>query len=313
MTAVVPRSLAAPHISANRRLVALAGFALAASIVLLFHRVAPEAPALGLGLAGLAGLAELALAVTLDDAALLKLMQASVVAVALIMLGAVVEQDTRVRLFSFASAAFGVALAVWLARTARRRPSVSLPLAALFAATLALLSAYAAYLVLASRDLMIADFMTYRGIAVMVAKLADAGNWPLLLGAVTQSITQDYSWAPALLPGLVLAVTEPTARAIYTFGLLALYAAPAALALAILARDLAIRAGPHRPGAFLGLRPELATGEGRRLGTKLQSPACWRLSRVEGVSAPAPLVGAGGVGGRADRGDSRMRHRFLVA
>jgi hypothetical protein len=37
-----------------------------------------------------------------------------------------------------------------------------MPLTALFTAALALLSAYAAYLVLASGDLMIADFMTYR-------------------------------------------------------------------------------------------------------------------------------------------------------
>ena len=42
---------------------------------------------------------------------------------------------------------------------------------------------------------MIADFMTYRGIAIMVARLIDAGNWPLLLTAGVQSITQDYSWA----------------------------------------------------------------------------------------------------------------------
>ena len=60
---------------------------------------------------------------------------------------------------------------------------------------------------------MIADFMTYRGIAMMVARLIDAGNWPLLLGAAVQSITQDYSWAPALIPGFLLALTEPTSRA----------------------------------------------------------------------------------------------------
>ena len=93
---------------------------------------------------------------------------------------------------------------------------------------------------------MIADFMTYRGIAMMVARLADAGNWPLLLSAAVQSITQDYSWAPAFVPGLLLALTEPMSRAIYTFAMLALYAAPAALALAILARDCARRAGLAR-------------------------------------------------------------------
>ena len=103
---------------------------------------------------------------------------------------------------------------------------------------------------------MIADFMTYRGVSVMVARLADAGNWPLLSSAATQSITQDYAWGPAVIPGLALALTEPTSRAVYTFALLALYAAPALLALAILSRDLARRAGlrPHRgrpePGAI---------------------------------------------------------------
>ena len=51
-----------------------------------------------------------------------------------------------------------------------------------------------------------------------------------------------------------MALTEPTSRAAYTFALLALYAAPAALALAILARDCARRAG-------LRLSPLLSRGE----------------------------------------------------
>ena len=142
------------------------------------------------------------------------------------------------------------------AHGAEARRQFPWPLAALFAVALALLSAYAAYIVLVSRDLMIADFMTYRGIAMMVARLADAGEWPLLLGAAVQSITQDYSWAPALVPGLLMAVTEPTSRAIYTFALLALYAAPAALALSVLARDCARGAGLARdaqPAVVFGL------------------------------------------------------------
>ena len=136
-------------------------------------------------------------------------------------------------------------------------------MAALFAAALAGFSAYAAVLVLASRDLMIADFMTYRGIAIMVARLADAGNWPLLMSAAVESITQDYSWAPALAPGLMLALTAPTSRAVYTFALLALYAAPALFALAILARDLARRAGPPR---LPHPRPLIPNGRGEALG-----------------------------------------------
>jgi len=188
----------------------------------------------------------LVLAFSLDEAALPKLAKAVGAGAAIVVLCAFVSPDARLRLASFASAAFGVGLALWLLRTARTRPKVTWPLAALYAVMLAFLSAYAATLVLASRDLMIADFMTYRGIAMMIARLIDTGDWPLLLGAAVQSITQDYSWAPALAPGFLLALTEPTSRAIYTAALLALYATPAALALAILARDWARRAGLAR-------------------------------------------------------------------
>jgi hypothetical protein len=222
-----------------------AAFALAAAAGFLVHEAAPGASAIiPTGLASVCGLAALALAFALDEAALSTLTKAVAAGAAVLALCALLAPEPRLTLLSFASAAFGVGLAVWLVRTARRWPRVSWFLAALFAVTLLILSAYAAYLVLASRDLMIADFMTYRGIAMMVARLMAARNWPLLVTAAVQSITQDYSWAPALVPGLLLVVTEPTSRAVYTFAILALYAAPAALALAILARDLAVRAAP---------------------------------------------------------------------
>ena len=247
MSAFIPRSLVEPHTSAKRPLAVVAGVALAGAILFLARHIAPEAPAvLGFGLAAVGGLAVIALAFTLDDEAQARLTLGVGAGVGLTVVGALADPEARLRLMSFASAAFGVGLAVWLARTARERPRVSLGLAALFAAALAGLSAYAAILVLVSRDLMIADFMTYRGIAIMIARLADAGNWPLLMSATAESIAQDYSWAPALVPGLVLAIAWPTSRAIYTFALLALYAAPALLALAILARDLARRAGLRR-------------------------------------------------------------------
>ena len=155
-----------------------------------------EAPAvLGPGLAGLAGLAAVALAFTLEDEALTNLTRAVLAGMGLIVLGALADPGARLRLFSFASAAFGVGLAVMLARTARRRPRVSLSAAALFVAVLAGLSAFAASLVLASRDLMIADFVTYRGIAIMVARLADAGNRRCSGRQLVGLITQDYSWS----------------------------------------------------------------------------------------------------------------------
>jgi hypothetical protein len=249
MTVFDRPALSSPDASANRKLTALAGLALLPSVAFLFHRAAPGAPAIiPAGFAGVSGLAMLALAFTLDEAALSKLTKAVAAGVGLLVLCALVGSDARLKIASFASAAFGLGLTVWLARSARIRASVSWPLAALFAVAPALMSAYAAYLVLASRDLMIADFMTYRGIAMMVARLMDAGNWPLLLTAGVESITQDYSWAPGLVPGLLLTLTEPTSRAIYTFVILALYATPAALALAMLARDCARQAGLARDG-----------------------------------------------------------------
>ena len=256
MSAFNRHALSSPHIASERGFAALTGLALMASVAVLLHRAAPDAPAIiPAGLAGLAGFAALALAFALDGAARVRATTALAAGAGLVAFGALVEPEARLRLISFASAAFGLGLAWRLVRTARKR-APAWPLAALFAVALALLSAYAVFLVLASRDLMIADFMTYRSIAIMVARLIDARNWPLLLGAAVQSITQDYSWAPALVPGLVLAVTNPTSRAIYTFALIALYATPAALALSILARDLARRAGlagGARPAIVLAL------------------------------------------------------------
>jgi hypothetical protein len=247
MTLFERRALSRHGASAEQRVAVLAGLALTASIALLLYRAAPGGPTIILtGLTGFAGLAALALAFALDDAALLKFTRAVAAGVAIVGLCTLVTPDARLRVTSFASAALGVGLALWLLRTARARPKALWPFVALFAVTLALMSAYAAYLVLVSRDLMIADFMTYRGIAMMVARLIDTGDWSLLLGASVQSITQDYSWAPALVPGFLLALTEPTSRVLYTFALLALYATPAALALAIRARDCARRAGLAR-------------------------------------------------------------------
>jgi hypothetical protein len=246
MSVIDRRALAPPALSGKRWVAALAGLALTASTALLLWRLAPAAPAIvPIALAGLSGLSAGALALALEEESLSNLAQGVLAGAGLIVLGAFAEPEARLRLFSFASPAFGVGLVLWLT-WARKRRRLSFALAALYTAALAALCAYAATLVLVSRDLMIADFMTYRGISMMIARLADAGEWPLLASAATQSITQDYAWGPALVPGLALALTQPTSRAVYTFALLALYAAPALLALAILARDLARRAGLRR-------------------------------------------------------------------
>jgi hypothetical protein len=269
-------ALVSASVPGTRRVAALLALALVTSIALLLRRVAPGAAAIvPIGLAGVPGLAVATLMLVLEEEALSKLTKGVLVAVGLILLGALAEPEARLALFSFASLALGVGLALWLAPAARKRPSLPFGLAAPFAVTLAGLSVYAAYLVLVSRDLMTADFMTYRRISIIVARLADAGAWPLLASAAAESIAQDYTWGPALVPGLVLALTQPTSRAIYTFALLVLYAAPALLALAILARDLARRAGlpaycvGRGPGAILRPRPE-APRSG--LGSGLEGP-----------------------------------------
>src|ERR1700734_117492 len=256
MAIVEKRALAPLDLPARRLIAPITGFAVMTATAFMLRRAAPEASSIiPVACAVLSGLSVSALALTLEDAALPKLTRGVLAGSGLLVLGAFADSETLLRLFSFASVAFGAALFLWVARTSQKRRRVSLRLAALYAAALAILCAYAICLVLISRDLMISDFMTYRGISVMIARLADAGNWPLLASAATQSITQDYAWGPALVPGLALALTQPTSRAVYTFALLALYAAPALLALAILARPLARRAGLRFPPTDAGRLP----------------------------------------------------------
>ena len=103
---------------------------------------------------------------------------------------------------------------------------------------------------------MTADFIRYREAAVAVAALADSGRWSELLAGFVTTMTDDYSWAPALAPGLVMAASAPLSRLAYEAPIVILYGAPALIALALLARDLAVRAGLRRrraPTAALAL------------------------------------------------------------
>ena len=247
MHATQGRAAAPSHSIATRPLAVVGGVALAAALAFLVRHVAPDTPYLfTFGLVMLTALSFVALACLLENKALPRVVQAEVTATGLLLLGASIGPNQRVRYFSLLATALAVALAVWLIRTAQKQRKASLGPAAAFAMTLLFLLAYSAYIVLASRDLMIADFMNYRGVSIAVARLARAGDWPLLAAAALESIVRDYSWAPALAPGLMLALTQPFSRAIYTFALIAFYATPAALALAILARDLGRRAGLKR-------------------------------------------------------------------
>ena len=77
MTIFERRALSPPGASAKRSLAALAGLTLTASVALLLHRAAPGAPAgMRAGVTAVSGLAALALAFTLDEAALPRLAKA---------------------------------------------------------------------------------------------------------------------------------------------------------------------------------------------------------------------------------------------
>ena len=102
MSALDQRAPASYRSLSGRPLGCAAGVALAAAIEFLVRHIAPEAPAvLGLGLAGLAGLAIVALAFTLEDQALPKLTQAVLAGVGLTVLGALADPEARLQAYQF--------------------------------------------------------------------------------------------------------------------------------------------------------------------------------------------------------------------
>jgi hypothetical protein len=122
----------------------------------------------------------------------------------------------------------------------------------LYAAIVALLGIYTLYYVVASHDLMFADFMYFRRVSIAVAAMLDHLQFTKLVIVYAASAKEDYSWLPALAPGAALALGAPYARWPYQLALILFYAAPAYLALGVLARDLARGAGLKRlsPGPF---------------------------------------------------------------
>lgn len=135
----------------------------------------------------------------------------------------------------------GLAWLGWSAFPRLRAPSGAATAAALV--LMVAIALYSTYYVVASRDLMIADFMTYRLISIAIATLIDRGQIVPLLLYVAGSLKNDYAWIAGMLPGLALAAGAPLSRAVYEGAILALYATPAILALGWLAREIARRAG----------------------------------------------------------------------
>jgi len=138
--------------------------------------------------------------------------------------------------------AFG-SLALLSGGATRARLRLRLPVLGLALALAAALGAYGAYYLIVSRDLEIADFMFYRLLSTAVATLARAGRLDAIGVDLANSMTKDYSWAPALIPGFALAAFGLLSRWVYVAAIVLAYATPAALALGWSARKIA---GPCR-------------------------------------------------------------------
>ncbi len=253
MSALAPAAFRAPLRAPLRALTWAAGLALGLAIGVLAQRVAPSltplAPA-GLGLVGLVSAG--GLAATLEEAALPRYASAFGLGALAVLAAALFPGDPDRLELVFGVGALGLAAGVGygLAKAARRRGRVSASASvALGALSIAALGLYFVVYVVVSRDLMIADFMYYRQVSIAVATLIDAGRWPELIAAVVASMKDDYSWAAALAPGAVLALGAPLSRVAYSAAIVVFYAAPAILALGVLACDLARRAGLDRAGA----------------------------------------------------------------
>src|SRR5271154_4359470 len=235
----------------SRRLpTALAGAALGLATAALAWRLSPSTALLAPVVLGAFALsATLGLAATLEESELTRAARAfGLGAVAASGIGA----DRLELAFGLAALGlFGFA-AYDLARRGHWRLGAPGPALVFLATLLATLAIYNVYYVQASRDLMIADFMFYRKVSIAVASLIDSGRILALIADLVGSMKEDYSWAPALAPGLVMAIGGPLSRTAYQAGILVFYAAPALLALGWLAREHARRAGLSRggPGAL---------------------------------------------------------------
>ncbi|HYA71766.1 MAG TPA: hypothetical protein VEF36_01280 [Roseiarcus sp.] len=252
MSAFAPAALRAPFRASLRALTWAGGVALGLAIGLLARRVAPSLTPLaptGLGLVGLASAG--GLAATLEDAALPEYAAAFGLGALAVLAAALVPGDPAALEAVFGVGALGLAAgaAYSLAKAAPRRGRIpAYATLALGAPLIAALGIYFVVYVVVSRDLMIADFIYYRQVSIAVATLIDAGRWRELIAAIVVSMKDDYCWAAALAPGAVLALGAPLSRVAYSGAIIVFYAAPAILALGVLARDLACRAGLGRAG-----------------------------------------------------------------
>ena len=221
------------------RLPALAGAAaLGFSVGALALRLSPTlAPGLALG--AVVGLAALGFAALTEAAEAAKFAKIFAGLAGFCALAAAAADPKRVEL---AFALGSLALLCGGAWSVRARLDLGLTRRATLGVTAALLAALAAFnafYVIVSQDLMIADYMFYRVVSIAVGTLLREGNVAALAVSLAQSMAQDYSWAPALVPGAALAAFGLLSRTVYQAAILSCYAAPALIALAWAAREIA--------------------------------------------------------------------------
>ncbi len=220
----------------------------------LLGAVAPGAPGLvglGVALAALIGVGALALAASEDALKSLLVYCALAALTTLFIPLATGDAKTVSRAFGLASSTALIAAGLSLAKTARRRwAGVGRAGVLASLALVAGLSAFCAYRIVASQPLMFSDTMDGRLLSIFVATTLRAGRLGDLTALFAQSIAAEYSLFPAVAPGLALAASAPLSRGAYFLAISAFYAAPAFLALGLLARELARRAvrGDGRSG-----------------------------------------------------------------
>lgn len=194
-----------------------------------------------------------ALAFSLDETGTKDFARISVSCAIAALVAAALIRDAKLiaLLFGFGSLGLMIVGGYNLAKAARWRSTLLAPGNwAVFLALISFLALYCIYYVTVSRDLMFGDFMYRRVEAIIVASFLDKEQFAELVRLFVDSMKDEYSLLPVLAPGAVLAATSPASRVWYQGAEVALYAAPAYLAIGVLARDLALRATPQRPAAI---------------------------------------------------------------
>ncbi len=237
----------APPVRSPRLVAGLCGLALGLCVFALADRLSPDGGRLTAFLLALvAAVGSLALSASSEMTALSSLARVTALAALSLLIAAFsgLGPDRLVPVFGLASLGLLAWGAAHLIRTSPRLAAPSVAALSLGASLIAVLGVYNVYYVLVSRDLMIADFMYYRKVSVLVASLLDRGRLPDLIVGLASSLKDDYSLLPGLAPGFALALGAPLSRAVYQGAIIVCYAAPAIYALGWLAREIARRVAP---------------------------------------------------------------------